>query len=88
MLQCFSLLLPALVEFLKTVVDPFLNLKFLCGCRISIFLQDITQKLNDHNLCFQGKDKDLGEMISDVQTPGKVMSNTLLLKDKLENIDN
>lgn len=70
-LQCFKELLPAIVEFFKEWGEPFIELKDPTWLKDFAFLTDITEKLNGLNLQPQGKDKDIGRMISDVTSFSK-----------------
>jgi len=65
-LQRVNELLPALVEFLKERGEPFPQLEDPVWQRDFAFLVDITEKLNGLNIQLQGKDREIGETLSDV----------------------
>lgn len=70
-LQRFKELLPALVKFFKERGEHLTELEDPIWLQDFAFLTDITEKLNGLNLQLQGKDKDIGGMISDVTSFSK-----------------
>lgn len=70
-LQRFQELLPALVKFVKERGEHLPQLEDPTWLQDFAFLTDITEKLNSLNLQLQGKDKDIGGMISDVMSFSK-----------------
>ena len=70
-LQRFNELLPALVEFFKERGEQLTELEDPTWLQDFAFLTDVTEKLNGLNLQLQGKDKDIGGMISDVTSFSK-----------------
>lgn len=65
-LQRFKELFSALVKFFKERGEPIIELEDPTWLKDFAFLTDIIEKLNGLNLQLQGKDKDIGGMISDV----------------------
>jgi hypothetical protein len=70
-LQRFKELLPALVKFFKERGEHLTELEDPTWLQDFSFLTDLTEKLNGLNLQLQGKDKNIGGMISDVTSFSK-----------------
>lgn len=69
-LQRVHKLLPAVKLFLQEIEESSLSayLEDPLWLRNFAFLVDLTEKLNELNVTFQGKDKDIAEMISEVNS--------------------
>ena len=65
-LKRFNDVLPAILQFFKERDEPIPELENSTWLRDFGFLVDITEKLNELNLQLQGRDKELEEMISDI----------------------
>ena len=65
-LKRFNDVLPAILQFFKERDEPIPELENSTWLRDFGFLVDITEKLNELNLQLQGRDKELAEMISDI----------------------
>lgn len=70
-LKRFHEVLPALIEFFKDRGETITELEDEVWLQELGFLTDITDKLNELNLQLQGRDKELHDMISNVQAFAK-----------------